>query len=212
MLGHDSDPIEELKLSEFFTILLKVPNINDLLKTAGMGDTGFAILNKQHSDPRSVYFGPDKVFERQLAKTKKAKRYFISDEPDVVVTAMQHVFDECKKLKCGVCGLYGHSSGHCWVNSQVYGMCRSLGGDYQEANWIWRGGLKTRADLKVESARSQARIKQRLQKTADAAGVASIRHNKQHYKKKQKLEALCASVKANSEALDLEVAQQLEKE
>ena len=211
MLGNDSDPIDEIRLSAFFAILLKVPNLKKLLEDAGMDEGGFAILEAQYKDTRSVYFGPDKVFDRQMAKTQKAKPYFGTDKPDVVVKLMGQVFDECKKLKCGVCGLYGHSQGYCWVNSQVYGMCRSLGGDYQEANFYWRGGLKTRADLKVETAKGQARIKQRLAKTADAAGVAAIRYNKQGFKKKQKLDALVASVKANGAALDQEVEQQLEK-
>ena len=212
MLGNDSDPIDEVKLTEFFAILVKIPDIKKLLATAGMGEGGFAILEKQYTDTRSVYFGPDKVFERQVAKTLKAKPYFGTDQPNEVVKLMKQVFEECKKLKCGVCGLYGHSQGYCWVNSQIYGMCRSLGGEYQEANFMWRGGLKTRQDLKVEAAKAQARTKQRLIKTADAAGVAAIRWNKQSHKKKQKLESLVASVKAQGPALDQEVEQQLEKE
>ena len=84
----DSDPIVEVKLSEFFAILIKVPDIDNLLKTAGMGEDGFAILKEQYADDKSVYFGPDKVFARQLAKTKKAQHYFATDKPQDVVDAM----------------------------------------------------------------------------------------------------------------------------
>ena len=43
----DSDPIVDIKLSEFFEILANVPNITALLETAGLSQGGFAILRQQ---------------------------------------------------------------------------------------------------------------------------------------------------------------------
>ena len=80
-----------------------------------------------------------------------------------------------------------------------------MGYQYQEANYLWRGGLKMRQELKVDEAKRLVKHRQKLIKSADNASINDIRINKQQPKVKKKIEALQRSVQAAAANLEQEV-------
>ena len=73
-------------------------------------------LGEVINDGSSCIFSIDRVVKRQVNKTLKAKEYICSDEPEKVLAVIEAALLSLKALKCGICGLNGHSNAYCWLN------------------------------------------------------------------------------------------------
>ena len=138
----------------------------------------FNIISEKVKDPKALVFSIDQVVATQMRKTEKAKLHIPCEKPDDVVKAIGEVLAELKTLKCNICGLPGHQSPYCWVNGQVWALCRQKGEDAQRANFLWRESIKLRRQGREEAFKLEMATIKAAQKTAFRVNTKTFRISK----------------------------------
>ena len=125
-------------------------------------------------------------------------------EAEDICKIIKGMIDKLPGLKCQICGLNGHTNSSCWLNGQIYNLCRSAGREAMEANFLWREALKTHRSMRDEAIKLECAMirKEAMTKTRLASGAYRIN------KKNSKLKSRTAFL---AKALDKDLAEERKK-
>ena len=184
----DSEALAVLDLNLFFRTVSALPGFAAFFAT--MPEETKASWEFVASDETAKLFSIKRVIERQTSKSQKAKDYIPGPHVDASLQRVAEVLVSLKDLSCGICGLNGHENSYCWLNGQVYGVCRSRGWAYQEANILWREGLRARQTIKMDLHRDACRDATRDAQFKQRQTLRLFRVTKNAVKASQRVEGI----------------------
>jgi hypothetical protein len=138
---------EELQTIPIFATIKKImalEGFKEAMTMAGVSEEDHVAVSTVLNDSTAVVFSIARVIKRQCEKTARATEFIADEDADRVITTIKKCLNTLIEHNCTICGLPGHDNSYCWVNGQVYGICRAKGPEAQEANFLWRGALKIR--------------------------------------------------------------------